>query len=283
MQNLSFDYSLGIYLLSIFFKDYRRPRVWPSTLISTLVSNQCWPFWIKLCRVLELNFPSFPLKQSFHETLPCTGDLYKLGFIPEGAPDPLTSGLVEPLSRILKQLSKGGGAKEINIEEVSLLPPILPLRPSIRFEQHSMVYPWFHMPFTMLPKARGKFEGCPLISFYWRSFLVTSLSLLHATLPSFYVAQGIATYYCYLYSYAVGACHAHYPAAVACSDLRHSAVKTRLSPRSCSVASMWHLYLAGHCRDGGPDRGLPLPNTKLFCPHPTCLQCHWRHCSQIWP
>lgn len=46
------------------------------------------------------------------------GDLYRLGFIPEGAPDPLESGLVEPLSRILKQLSKGGGAKEINIDEV---------------------------------------------------------------------------------------------------------------------------------------------------------------------
>ena len=49
------------------------------------------------------------------------GDLYKLGFIPEGAPDPLASGLVEPLSRILKQLSKGGGAKEINIDEASQL------------------------------------------------------------------------------------------------------------------------------------------------------------------
>lgn len=50
--------------------------------------------------------------------LHAVGDLYRLGFIPEGAPDPLQSGLVEPLSRILKQLSQGGGAKEINIEEV---------------------------------------------------------------------------------------------------------------------------------------------------------------------
>lgn len=58
------------------------------------------------------------------------GDLYKLGFIPEGAPDPLTSGLVEPLSRILKQLSQGGGAKEINIDEVqqpsSSFPTLMP-------------------------------------------------------------------------------------------------------------------------------------------------------------
>lgn len=48
------------------------------------------------------------------------GDLYKLGFIPEGAPDPATSGLVEPLGKILKQLSQGGGAKSFNIDEVRL-------------------------------------------------------------------------------------------------------------------------------------------------------------------
>jgi len=59
-----------------------------------------------------------------------TGDLYKLGFIPEGAPDPISSGLVEPLSRILKQLSKGGGAKEINIDEVNHNPPPQPPPPT---------------------------------------------------------------------------------------------------------------------------------------------------------
>lgn len=46
------------------------------------------------------------------------GDLYKLGFIPEGAPRPEDSGLVQPLSKILRQLSQGGGAKAINIDEV---------------------------------------------------------------------------------------------------------------------------------------------------------------------
>lgn len=36
-----------------------------------------------------------------------------------GAPDPGEAGLVEPLGEVLTQLSKGGGAKGINIDDVS--------------------------------------------------------------------------------------------------------------------------------------------------------------------
>ncbi len=36
-----------------------------------------------------------------------------------GGPDPGEAGLVEPLGEVLTQLSKGGGAKGINIDDVS--------------------------------------------------------------------------------------------------------------------------------------------------------------------
>lgn len=50
-----------------------------------------------------------------------------LGFIPEGAPDPVESGLVEPLGAVFSQLVKGGGAQDMakrlkantNIDQVS--------------------------------------------------------------------------------------------------------------------------------------------------------------------
>lgn len=53
--------------------------------------------------------------------------LGKLGFIPEGGPDPVESGLVEPLGAVFSQLVKGGGAKDVaerlksntNIDQVS--------------------------------------------------------------------------------------------------------------------------------------------------------------------
>ena len=59
------------------------------------------------------------IKQQY--SFPFPGDLYKLGFIPEGAPLPEDSGIVQPLSQILRQLSQGGGARAINIEEVKPL------------------------------------------------------------------------------------------------------------------------------------------------------------------
>ena len=43
-------------------------------------------------------------------------DLRKLGFISGDAPD--SSVIAEPLGRILTQLSAGGGAKGVNIEQV---------------------------------------------------------------------------------------------------------------------------------------------------------------------
>jgi hypothetical protein len=43
-------------------------------------------------------------------------DLQTLGFIPADAGDPATLGLVEPLGRILAQLSGGGGATKLNID-----------------------------------------------------------------------------------------------------------------------------------------------------------------------
>lgn len=45
-------------------------------------------------------------------------DLVKLGFIPEDAPDPRTSGLAEPLGRVLEQLVVGGGAAKVNVDGV---------------------------------------------------------------------------------------------------------------------------------------------------------------------
>ncbi len=36
-----------------------------------------------------------------------------------GAPDPGEAGLVEPLGAVLMELSKGGGAKGINIDDVT--------------------------------------------------------------------------------------------------------------------------------------------------------------------
>jgi hypothetical protein len=42
-----------------------------------------------------------------------------LGFIPEGGPDPVSSGIAAPLGSILEQLSRGGGAKGVNIQTVS--------------------------------------------------------------------------------------------------------------------------------------------------------------------
>jgi len=43
-------------------------------------------------------------------------DLQSLGFIPPEAGDPATLGLVEPLGKILVQLSGGGGATKLNID-----------------------------------------------------------------------------------------------------------------------------------------------------------------------
>jgi len=39
---------------------------------------------------------------------------------PAGAPDPVASGLVAPLGSILRQLSKGGGAAGINIDDITV-------------------------------------------------------------------------------------------------------------------------------------------------------------------
>lgn len=39
---------------------------------------------------------------------------------PSGAPDPGEAGLVEPLGAVLTQLSAGGGAKGINIDDVTV-------------------------------------------------------------------------------------------------------------------------------------------------------------------
>lgn len=46
-------------------------------------------------------------------------DLRKLGFIREDAPD--SAAIAEPLGRVLSQLSAGGGAKGLNIDQVHLL------------------------------------------------------------------------------------------------------------------------------------------------------------------
>jgi aarF domain-containing kinase len=45
-------------------------------------------------------------------------DLQTLGFIPEDAGDPAELGLVEPLGRVLSQLSGGGGAAKLNVDAV---------------------------------------------------------------------------------------------------------------------------------------------------------------------
>lgn len=46
-------------------------------------------------------------------------DLVVLGFIPEGSVDPSkTAAVVEPLSRVLGQLVRGGGAKYVNLAQV---------------------------------------------------------------------------------------------------------------------------------------------------------------------
>jgi aarF domain-containing kinase len=45
-------------------------------------------------------------------------DLQALGFIPEDAGDPAEMGLVEPLGRVLAQLSGGGGAAKVNVDAV---------------------------------------------------------------------------------------------------------------------------------------------------------------------
>ena len=42
-----------------------------------------------------------------------------LGTSCTGAPDPGEAGLVEPLGAVLMELSKGGGAKGINIDDVT--------------------------------------------------------------------------------------------------------------------------------------------------------------------
>ena len=45
-------------------------------------------------------------------------DLVALGFIPDGAPDPVESGLARPLGVLLGQLSRGGGAKGVDLGAV---------------------------------------------------------------------------------------------------------------------------------------------------------------------
>ena len=56
-----------------------------------------------------------------------------------GGPDPGEAGLVEPLGEVLTQLSKGGGAKGINIDDVSR-----------QLEELTKKYP-FQVPFSTAP------------------------------------------------------------------------------------------------------------------------------------
>ncbi|CAL8467304.1 g6841 [Coccomyxa elongata] len=79
-------------------------------------------------------------------------DLVNLGFTPEGAPDPGEAGLVEPLGAVLMELSKGGGAKGINIDDVTA-----------QLERLTQEYP-FQIPsyFALILRAFSVIEGIAL-------------------------------------------------------------------------------------------------------------------------
>ncbi|CAL5225145.1 g7925 [Coccomyxa viridis] len=79
-------------------------------------------------------------------------DLVNLGFTPEGGPDPGEAGLVGPLGEVLTQLSKGGGAKGINIDDVTR-----------QLEELTTKYP-FQIPsyFALILRAFSVIEGIAL-------------------------------------------------------------------------------------------------------------------------
>ncbi|EIE22124.1 ABC1-domain-containing protein [Coccomyxa subellipsoidea C-169] len=91
-------------------------------------------------------------------------DLVNLGFTPEGAPDPGEAGLVEPLGAVLSQLSAGGGAKGINIDDVTA-----------QLERLTREYP---------------FEARPLLAFFYPLTRIPSYFAL--ILRAFSVIEGIA-------------------------------------------------------------------------------------------
>ncbi|KAK9843545.1 hypothetical protein WJX81_008125 [Elliptochloris bilobata] len=79
-------------------------------------------------------------------------DLPALGFIPPGAPDPVASGLVAPLGSILRQLSQGGGAAGINIDDIT-----------VELDKLTRNYP-FQVPayFALILRAFSVIEGIAL-------------------------------------------------------------------------------------------------------------------------
>jgi aarF domain-containing kinase len=80
-------------------------------------------------------------------------DLVKLGFIPADAPSPRTSGLAEPLGRILEQLVAGGGAAKVNIEGVLA-----------ELDSLGRTFPYFQVPpyFALILRCFSVIEGIAL-------------------------------------------------------------------------------------------------------------------------
>lgn len=67
----------------------------------------------------SLNLLSYITHLSLQDWDGVARDLVGLGFIPEGAPDPVESGVAAPLGAILRQLSNGGGAKGVDVKAIS--------------------------------------------------------------------------------------------------------------------------------------------------------------------
>ncbi|GMH38694.1 hypothetical protein BSKO_06578 [Bryopsis sp. KO-2023] len=86
--------------------------------------------------------------------------LQGLGFIPKGAPDPVESGLVEPLGFVFSQLVKGGGARDM-AKRIRANPGITKVRQQL--DDLSNDYP-FQVPtfFALILRAFSVIEGIAL-------------------------------------------------------------------------------------------------------------------------
>ncbi len=100
----------------------------------------------------SLNLLSYITHLSLQDWDGVARDLVGLGFIPEGAPDPVESGVAKPLGAILRQLSAGGGAKGLDIKAISA-----------ELEDLTSKYP-FQIPayFALILRAFSTIEGIAL-------------------------------------------------------------------------------------------------------------------------
>jgi aarF domain-containing kinase len=103
---------------------------------------------------ISLNLLSYVTHLSIEDWEGVARDLVSLGFVKEGAQDPVEAGIAKPLGAVLRQLSQGGGAKGVDVAAVTA-----------ELEDLTTRYPNLQIPsyFALILRAFSTIEGVLLL------------------------------------------------------------------------------------------------------------------------